>query len=391
MAIEVKHGANPSALIYSRFAGAEGKAARGAMDKFLQASQRQQLQRRDQDFRAYEMAENQGFRLYQQDREHVQQMQRLGAVQRGRSRDRARYQQDRRELIDYKFTAEQRDRQNRIRQALSTLDYDESLSPEDREEAKRELMYQWSGMQAPPSKEDPSPYAPGQGVGEYWYDEKYGGWLTRDEGKGVREFKGQGLTQAEAWKMAIAANTGEEGVDVDKARAMVQELTGGQGGGPGGPGGAGGVAGLNAPSTEEDQKIQEIQGSIERLDTAPVELEVEKRVYGNVKTQMDPDEVENIPMAEAQIETQRARLEKHLKEKPADYRSASEKIAGRVGGLGRSQVSDRHEKWKAKEKALLKSIDEHEKNLESLMKKRDLLDIHLDVMSLRNDANRIAQ
>ena len=137
-----------------RFAGAEGQASRKALENFLRARERQELQRRDQIFRDYQMAETQGFRRFMGDQEHAQQMQRLGLVERTRGRERQRHYDDRRGLIDYRLTAEQRADEGKLRQAMYLIQNDETLSPEEKEEARRQIEYRMAGIEPLPTRRD---------------------------------------------------------------------------------------------------------------------------------------------------------------------------------------------------------------------------------------------
>jgi hypothetical protein len=143
MPIEVKHGADPSAMIYSRFGGAEGRAWRSSLERYLLSRERRELQRRSQ-----------GFQREMSDVQHFQQMQKLGIAQRhdvrrlgiteGLRQERIEDERDfRREMLhsgyEYRMTAQQREDESRLRNALYQIEQDESLSPEERQEARRRV------------------------------------------------------------------------------------------------------------------------------------------------------------------------------------------------------------------------------------------------------------
>ena len=388
MPIEVKHGADPSSQIYGRFAGAEGQASRKALENFLRARERQELQRRDQIFRDYQMAETQGFRRFMGDQEHAQQMQRLGLVERTRGRERQRHYDDRRGLIDYRLTAEQRADEGKLRQAMYLIQNDETLSPEEKEEARRQIEYRMAGIEPLPTRRD----SPADIEDMIQYHEGLGGYVHIEPGGKIKELSGTGLSAKDAWEMAINATSVEgEGVNIEKARPIFEELMRGGGQGAGLQGGLGGGEGgtrqLGDPGIDEDPQTQEIRSSLDEIEGAlPAELEAERRVYGNVKKNIASDETENIQTHEAQIETLQARLAEHRKKKPYVKTGPGENVGG---ALGSDKRRGTYSKWETKEKRLMEAIKERESRIKELEKKRELLSMHLDVMDIRKNATTL--
>jgi len=383
MAIEVKHGGDPSAQIYGRFGGAEGQAWRKALENYLRGSERRELQRRDQIFRDYQMAETQGFRRFMGDQEHAQQMERLRMTEGIRGRDRDRYYRDRRGLIDYRLTAEQRADEGKLRQAMYLIENDETLSPEDKQEARRRIAYRMAGIEPLPTRRDPQTDIDDM----IQYHEGLGGYVHIDPSGKIKELTGTGLSAKDAWTMAINATEVDGVPNIEAARKMVEKMMAGQG--QVGidqqgelPGGEGGAPALAAPSTDYDKQAQEIRATLDEIEgQIPAEMEAERRVYGNVVKRVAPDEVKNIPTAEAQIETYRARLEDHRKKKPPKPAPGEN-----IGGLGYNPRSHPYSKWEAEEKELIDAIKEYEQRLAELRKKRDLLTVHSDVLETRRNA-----
>jgi hypothetical protein len=130
-----------------------------------------------------------------------------------------------RELYDYQLTSEQKDRESKIRQALSVIEHDETLTPEDRAESRRLLAYELAGITPIPKRKEPTP-----GIDDLvQFHEGSGAYFLTDPSTGKRtEVKGPAgdtMTKADAWKIAIPANTLDGVLDMDAARKMVEEMT----------------------------------------------------------------------------------------------------------------------------------------------------------------------
>lgn len=243
MAIEVKHGADPASTLFARYGGAEGQAMRRALEGFLKARERMELQGRSEDFRREltgisheqdieKMLISQDMRYALSERQGQYDLQRQRIRNVGRQQEIADRYDYERGMVDYQFTAEQRDRQEKIRTALGLLEHDETLTPEDRQESRRELIYQYAGIEKVPKPKE----APIDINELVQYHEGTGASFLLDPSTGKRtEVKGPGggLTESEKWKIAIDAHTLDGVLDVDAAKKMVGEMSSG-GEGPGG-------------------------------------------------------------------------------------------------------------------------------------------------------------
>lgn len=213
MPIEVKHGAAPGSYLHSRFGAAQGQAMSRGMEQFLRARERQTAQRSGQEFRRETSAT-----------EHERAIERseLGHLQSLEKRE-----------FEYRLSSQQIADESKYRNALYEVEGDESLSPQDKDEARDRIAERLDSIQPLPTRKPPSPYPEGRGMGEYWYDEKYGGWVARDTKGNIKELTGSRMSEKEAWTIAINSNTDESGkVNMPEARKMVGDLTGGAG--PGG-------------------------------------------------------------------------------------------------------------------------------------------------------------
>jgi hypothetical protein len=254
---------------------------RRSLERFLQISAQQGAQRRDQEFRR-EMDE----RGFYQDLEKMDrtELDRLELADRGILRDLARSRlygrgrstlADQKALYDYKFTAEQKDREAKIRQALSLLDHDETLTPEDRQEARRELIYQWAGIEKLPVRKEDTPdlnsllqYHPGTGS-----------YYNVDSSGKIQEFSGSGIDMQKLLPLAINSattenyETGKSETDWGQVGEFMQEAAkfgGGQRGGGAPQIDMGDQGRIAEPAGQEGQEepdkgFQELQTEYETL------------------------------------------------------------------------------------------------------------------------------
>jgi len=361
MAIEVKHGARPGSTIYARYGGAEGQAARRALEGFLQASQQQEAQRRKEEFQR-EMTET----------GHLQAMERQAFE------------------YDYRLTSQQRADEAKLRQAMYMIEQDETLTPKDRWEARRRIEERQAGIRPlPKRKEIPTDINEmiqyHEGTGSHYY-------IDRNTGK-IQEFGG-GLKESELIKTAInlAMNKDTGIVDSKKANKILEEIRK-IGRRQPAPAAAGQLEvqeeapQLEAPKTEVDKKTQGTQVELEKLTVAPPELGQEIRTYGFATTRTDPDKSDNIPVTEANLRAEQIRLEEHRKKRPAEAKPGSN--VG--GGMGVDKRGSKINRWNTEEKKILETIKKYEDKLGKLMEKRDTLIADLDADEIMRNAALIRQ
>jgi hypothetical protein len=197
------------------------------------------------------------------------------------------------------MTAQQREDESRLRNALYQIEQDESLSPEERQEARRRVIGRMAGMDLIPTRTDPSPYAPGQEPGKHWYDKEYGGWLMRDTKGNIKELPSAGLDISEAWKIALELSHDEKtGLpDINKARELVPQLMG--------PGAAGPETPETPPITEIGEGIQEIDTALTKIEGDP-RMSLEQHLGGYKRVALD--DVTDIATAKRQIEIERLKI-----------------------------------------------------------------------------------
>lgn len=333
MPIEVKHGAAPGSYLHARFGGAEGRAYRSALERYLQGRERMELQRREQ-----------GFRREMTDVGHMQSMEKIGlagAQRRGLLADEHRqesrlflanagmrqqqiedeqgFQQD---MYEYRFTAEQKADDAKYRSMLHQLEKSEDYSPEEKYEYRRKIMNAMAGIDIIPARKDPSPWAPGQGPGEMWYNEEYGGWVTRDTKGNQKPMESPGIDPKQAWEIAIAnALSDKTGLtDWDKAKENYGHIMGASS--VEAPGGGQGQ--IEASGTEKpemmlpgvEQERQRLMASIEAKGGRSKSVEQDLRQYG---TAVKPyDAVENLTRIED--------VEAHIQFKEEELKDLNSKI-----------------------------------------------------------------
>lgn len=384
MAIEVKHGAHPASTLYARFGGAEGQAWRRALEGFLRARERQAAQRQ-----AYEYRRDLAGMAHEQDLEKMdiafQQRAMLGErqgmydLERQRLRNLGRQQEletrldYEKEMYDYQLTSEQKADEAKLRQALYLIEHDESFSPEDRLEARRRIIARMADIEPLPTRKEPSPYPPGRGVGDYWYDPQFGGWLYRGE-KDIKELTGAGVSSSEALKMAInsATNTETNEIDWNAAQDTYRRiLSFGAAPSAGGPAGLLQAPGEVAPLTGEraDQQIKGMEDFLQGLMGYSEEVKKDIRKYGGVTKLKEPNKLGNIAETEAHILT----LQRSLgKERRKHLRKVPEGASDEELGIGtKSIVNTKYET------DLIKEIQRYEGALEELKKMRNKYLIYL--------------
>jgi hypothetical protein len=424
MAIEVKHGANPSAMLYARYGAADGKAWREALGQFLKSRERQQMQSREHDFRR-EMSDRshqqqidkqmlgQDFKRgilaedYRRDltRQGLRQnfqlnQQRLAGNQRRQlyadeyARDQAAYK--------YKLTAEQKADENKLRQALYAIENDPAFSDEDKMEARRRIVARMADIDPLPMREDPPQYPEGRGEGEYWYDDKMKAYLTRDAKNNIKVIseegsgKSGGISSGEAMKIAI-----EKSIDIEtgavnrkQAEELYQWMMGMSGGGQQVTGQETGPADFNdlmqmqepqygsalpapqepamadevVPATQKDKSPQKDPAQISAyrsLTEVPADLKQQLDEYGIVYKVKPAKEINNIPEIKANIEA----FEYDIEQMDNKYKTMQKKSGVSPGSPEAYALSGDLGKIRNRKKSVKKKIAQYKKRLKELQKK----------------------
>jgi hypothetical protein len=276
-----------------------------------------------------------------------------------------------RELYDYQLTVEQKDRESKIRQALSVIEHDETLTPEDRAESRRLLAYDLAGITPIPKRKDPSP-----GIDELvQFHEGTGASFLTDPSTGkLTEIKGTGISVEKATQMAINMNTTEEGgINWNNVERDQQRILGlGRGGAGSQQGAQGGQRVLAAPPVDERTQVM--------MDRIKI-LQGEGRDIGRISLKdaelIDSEDIPNIPdipTAKAHLRVNQRELEVH-REKPI-----ARKIRPGVGTVSFNPRSGAGQKfrrersaWEDKEKKLSSQVEKLKKHLEALQREDRLL------------------
>ena len=186
MAIRVKHGANPSAVLGAAFGVGREGARKRVQDKALVAgearrtredvqAQQQLLQRRGQEGQAILQTQRQTARTTLQDDQ-----------QKFRKEQQERRQVQGQEDYEYKQSAQQEARMKEIDDAIDRVETNEGgqYSPEDQAYALRELRAKKLGIKPQKQKRK---FPKGQGVGEVWRSDDGRTTFTRDADNKVRK------------------------------------------------------------------------------------------------------------------------------------------------------------------------------------------------------------
>lgn len=230
MAINVKHGANPSVVLAARYGAGQNAARRQAQVAGAQSADRRETREDQQEFQR-EMTEGQrGFR-----REMAGQGQdfrrEMVEGQAGRQRDLMEFGQGlREEDFEFRLTAQQRADQEKYQNALYEVESSDSFSEEEKGEAKRRLTAKLAGIRPLPSRKDPSKFPQGQGVGESWTTPE-GLVLSRDAQGSIKKI-GESRSQPtyqdriKAWDLALKASTNQESgvVDMKQAKSLFDQV-----------------------------------------------------------------------------------------------------------------------------------------------------------------------
>jgi hypothetical protein len=204
MGITVKHDGNMGQLAALGFTGGynQGRRERYLQDTTHEFQRRElalakdRLKQQDHQFKTELAYRGQQAQL---GRAHALESQNLASEL--RQQDAAFQDELRRGNIEYGYTAKQKQEYERYANALQQLDASTDFAPEEKMQMRRQLQGKMLGIQQVPQLREPSPYPPGQGIGEEFTSRDGLVRLTRNS-KGELEKIGE--TGAMTWRDTIS-------------------------------------------------------------------------------------------------------------------------------------------------------------------------------------------
>ncbi len=172
MAITVKHSGSPGVYGWAAFGAGQQAARKRAEEQEREVLVRQQAQDKELTFRHDEA---------QLGREHDVALTDLNFANRmaGQAAGLEAGQQAQRDMFDWQYTQEQRQKFDQLGASLERLDKSDEFSPEEKQEARRQIEGQMMGFQPQPRLKEQLPWPEEQGIGKTWSSPDGAFLLTR--------------------------------------------------------------------------------------------------------------------------------------------------------------------------------------------------------------------